>query len=319
MTSTGIAGGEVAVSETILLETDTAMWDVIAQKVSQVTGKPFTVSQKESVGGGCINSAYIVSDAGNSYFVKTNSASLLEMFEAEYEGLIEMASADAVRVPQPVCVGTHENTAYIVMENLQLYGGRGGSSTSLEQLGVDLACMHQARQQQFGWHRNNTIGSTLQINQQENDWITFWREHRLRFQYDLAASNGFGGALQVKGERLLENIQYFFTSYHPEPSLLHGDLWSGNYAIDDTGNPVIFDPAVYYGDREADIAMTELFGGFSPRFYSAYNGTYQLDGGYKVRKILYNLYHILNHLNLFGGGYLSQANRMTEQLLVEVR
>jgi fructosamine-3-kinase len=203
------------------------------------------------------------------------------------------------------------------MEDLPIHGGRGGSTASLEQLGIDLACMHRHRSSHFGWHRDNTIGSTPQINDQTDNWVVFYRRHRLGVQYQLAADHGYGQLLPA-GERLMDRLEQFFTDYQPQASLLHGDLWSGNYAIDETGRPVIFDPAVYYGDREADLAMTELFGGFSPRFYAAYNNTYPLDAGYKVRKNLYNLYHILNHLNLFGGGYLGQAERMTNQLLSEV-
>jgi fructosamine-3-kinase len=110
-----------------------------------------------------------------------------------------------------------------------------------------------------------------------------------------------------------------FADYQPMPSLLHGDLWSGNYAVTQAGEPIIFDPAVYYGDREADLAMTELFGGFSQRFYAAYNETWPLDSGYQLRKTFYNLYHILNHFNMFGGGYARQAERMIEQLLSDLR
>ncbi|HEY5601684.1 MAG TPA: fructosamine kinase family protein, partial [Gammaproteobacteria bacterium] len=241
----------------------------------------------------------------------------LSMFEAELEGLQEIARHNAIKVPQPSCVGASAGSAYIVMEYLPIQSGGGGSTTSLEQLGIDLAGLHRVTRDQFGWQRDNTIGSTPQINTPSSDWIGFYRDHRLGFQYQLAAKQGYGHLLR-RGELLMSRLELFFTGYQPQASLLHGDLWSGNYAIDDKGRPVIFDPAVYYGDREADIAMTELFGGFSPRFYSAYNAAYPLDSGYRIRKNLYNLYHILNHLNLFGEGYLSQAERMADQLLREV-
>ena len=239
------------------------------------------------------------------------------MFEAEFEGLEEISRSNTIKVPQPLCVGKSAGSAYIVMEHLPIHGthghdSRGGSNASLDQLGIDLASMHQIKHDQFGWHRNNTIGSTPQINDLSYSWVDFYRVHRLGFQYRLAAE------LLTRGELLMSQLDQFFTDYHPQASLLHGDLWSGNYAIEDSGQPVIFDPAVYFGDREADIAMTELFGGFSPRFYSAYNDAFPLDSGYNTRKTLYNLYHILNHLNLFGGGYSSQAEHMTEQLLSEV-
>jgi fructosamine-3-kinase len=178
--------------------------------------------------------------------------------------------------------------------------------------------MHRVTQARFGWVQDNTIGSTPQINTPEEDWIVFWREHRLRFQLHLATRHGHGGRLRERGERLLDEFPRLFAEYQPAASLLHGDLWSGNYAYTREGEPVIFDPAVYYGDREADLAMTELFGGFGREFYAAYREAYPLDEGYAVRKTLYNLYHVLNHLNLFGGGYLSQAQGMIDRLLSEL-
>ncbi|MGD8567538.1 MAG: fructosamine kinase family protein [Gammaproteobacteria bacterium] len=293
------------------------MWDSISNHISSATKDTFVIDDRQSVGGGSINAAYRVRSGDRHYFVKTNSASRVGMFEAEFDGLNEIAYTQTIKVPKPLCVGVSAGNAYIVMEDLPIHGGRGGSTASLEQLGIDLACMHRHRSSHFGWHRDNTIGSTPQINDQTDNWVVFYRRHRLGVQYQLAADHGYGQLLPA-GERLMDRLEQFFTDYQPQASLLHGDLWSGNYAIDETGRPVIFDPAVYYGDREADLAMTELFGGFSPRFYAAYNNTYPLDAGYKVRKNLYNLYHILNHLNLFGGGYLGQAERMTNQLLSEV-
>ena len=292
------------------------MWKSISKQIIETTGKPFTLSSQRSVGGGSINAAYIIGDTQQSYFVKTNSASRVDMFEAERDGLNEIAASHTIKVPQAICVGSEGSHSYIVMECLSL-SGRGGSSISIEQLGHDLANMHRHTSNQYGWYRDNTIGSTPQINDQCSDWVIFYRDHRLGHQYQLAARKG-AGRLAERGELLMSKLAEFFTSYSPSASLLHGDLWSGNYAIEENGVPVIFDPATYYGDREADIAMTELFGGFSQRFYSAYNDSYPMDAGYKVRKVLYNLYHIINHFNLFGGGYLHQAEQMTEQLLAEV-
>ena len=177
--------------------------------------------------------------------------------------------------------------------------------------------MHQTTRGQFGWGRDNTIGSTPQPNKFSDDWIPFWQEQRLAYQLNLAAKNGYHGKLQERGKLLLEHFPALI-DHNPVPSLIHGDLWGGNLSYDSNGNPVIYDPAVYYGDREADLAMTELFGGFGNRFYDAYNEAWPLDQGYKVRKTLYNLYHILNHLNLFGGGYGGQALRMINQLLAEL-
>jgi fructosamine-3-kinase len=293
------------------------MWRTISEHIVSTLDAPFAIESTRSIGGGSINSAYVVSNSEQSFFVKTNAASRLSMFEAELEGLQEIAKYNVIKVPQPVCVGTSGSSAYIVMEYLPIHAGSGGGAGSQEQLGIDLASMHRVTQNQFGWHRDNTIGSTPQLNSLRSEWVEFYRDQRLGFQYQLAAQQGYGH-LQRRGELLMSKLDGFFTDYQPPASLLHGDLWSGNYAIDTTGRPVIFDPAVYYGDREADIAMTELFDGFSQRFYSAYNDVYPLDSGYHIRKTLYNLYHILNHLNLFGGGYLGQAERMADQLLAEV-
>jgi fructosamine-3-kinase len=287
---------------------------VISRHISQVTGVPFENVRQRSVGGGCINTAFVMSDSSRQFFVKTNRAALAPMFEAEFDGLKEIVETHTIKAPEPVCFGEDGSLAYLVMEYLPTGGGDGRSN---EKLGENLAAMHKVTREHYGWFRDNTIGSTPQINEPADDWVSFWRDRRLAFQLELAANNGYGGRLQQKGERLLGKLDAFF-SQSPKASLLHGDLWSGNYAIADGGEPVIFDPAVYYGDREADLAMTELFGGFPAGFYAAYNNSYPLDEGYAVRKTLYNLYHIINHLNLFGGGYGGQAERMIEQLLSEV-
>lgn len=237
------------------------------------------------------------------------------MFIAEADGLLELNKAKSIRVPKPVCYGEAEGKSWLVTEWITFGRERGDSA---EQLGRQLAAMHSYTSGQFGWFRDNTIGSTPQQNTQADNWLEFYRDRRLRLQFELAARNGFTGALQDKGERLMVDLEMFFTAYTPEASLLHGDLWGGNCAFDATGRPVIFDPAVYYGDREADVAMTELFGGFDAGFYAAYREAWPLDAGYSVRKTLYNLYHILNHANLFGGGYATQAEHMIDRLLAEI-
>jgi fructosamine-3-kinase len=214
-----------------------------------------------------------------------------------------------------VVYGQSDTHSFLVLEHLEL---NRASPASERLLGQQLACLHQQVQPYFGWHRDNTIGSTLQCNQQNNNWLNFWREQRLGFQLQLAEKNGYGGHLQTSGERLCSELAALFIGYTPLPSLLHGDLWAGNAGADKQGNPVIFDPACYYGDREADLAMTELFGGFSRDFYAAYQDVWSLNEGYNMRKLLYNLYHILNHLNLFGGGYLRQAENIMTRLLVEI-
>lgn len=284
--------------------------DAIAERIAATTGRPFDHQSTQSLGGGCINAAYSLSDGEQTFFVKQNSADRLDMFEAEAAGLDEIARTGTIRVPEPVCTGQVGSVSYIVMEYVA-FGGRGDA----RQAGQALADMHRATRDRFGWDRNNTIGSTPQLNRQCDDWIEFWRDRRLGYQLELAARNGYG--LEREGERLLGRLSDLI-DHAPAPSLLHGDLWGGNLGYDRVGSPVIYDPAVYYGDREADLAMTELFGGFGGDFYAAYNDAWRLDAGYSVRKVLYNLYHILNHLNLFGGGYLGQAQNMMRRLLAEV-
>ncbi len=290
-------------------------WQKIGENIEKATQQPFSIKKALAASGGCINSSYVLQGDNISYFIKFNHADLLYMFEAEFDGLEEMTQSNTVRVPQPVTYGLFADKAYIVMEKISF---SSGSNKTDKELGHQLAQLHQIPRDFFGWHKTNTIGSTKQLNQRYDSWVDFWRENRLGFQLSLAEKNGYAGKLLSSGETLSELIPCFFSNYTPVPSLLHGDLWSGNASVNDEGDPVIYDPACYYGDREADIAMTELFGGFCAGFYSAYNDTYALDSDYQVRKNLYNLYHILNHLNLFGTGYLHQAQNLIDNLLAEV-
>ncbi len=286
----------------------------IAHDIAAATGVTAALLPERAVGGGCINDAQHVRYGTAEYFIKTNRAPLLDMFEAEAAGLAELRRCAALRIPAPVCSGSDAQSAWLVLEYLPL-GGRGDAGA----LGAGLAALHRITQDQYGWWRDNTIGSTPQVNTPAPDWVDFWRTRRLQYQLDLAARNGYAGRLQSQGEQLLACFHHLFVDHSPVPSLLHGDLWGGNQAYTRSGEPAIFDPAVYYGDREADLAMTELFGGFGGGFYAAYEDAWPLDPGYATRKTLYNLYHILNHLNLFGGGYLGQAQGMLDRLLAELR
>lgn len=293
-----------------------SLQNAIARAITEATGESFRIVGRRRISGGDINTAELLEGSGHRYFVKSNDAARREMFEAESAGLVEISNSASVRVPQPVCLGVHDDQAFLVLEFLDFGHGAGKSD---ELLGQQLAALHRTTTSEFGWRRDNTIGSTPQINTAERDWVTFYREHRLRYQLELAEQNGLGGNTLTSGNQLLEKLPAFFARYRPLPSLLHGDLWGGNHAALQDGTPVIFDPAVYYGDREADIAMTELFGGYSAGFYAAYNDTWPLDAGYRVRKNLYNLYHVLNHYNLFGGGYGTQTGRLIDSLLAEIK
>jgi fructosamine-3-kinase len=287
-------------------------WREIERAIGEATGASFAIESRARVAGGCINECHVVRGGGRAYFVKVNAAQRAQMFAAEAEGLEEIARTGTVRVPAPLCHGVCSRFSWLVLEHLEL---QPATDRSMRELGRRLARMHRVTAARFGWRRDNAIGSTPQPNAQGEDWIAFWRSHRLGFQLELAAAKGYGGRLIALGERLLEKLPAFFAGYRPQPSLLHGDLWAGNVAATAAGEPVLFDPAVYYGDREADIAMTELFGGFAPAFYEAYRAEYPLEPGYEVRRQLYNLYHVLNHLNLFGGAYRARAERTMGELI----
>jgi fructosamine-3-kinase len=288
------------------------MWTQIASQISEATGEAFQINNRRSVGGGCINQGYCVSSNTRTYFVKLNQASQVLMFEAEALGLKQMRETQAIRVPKPIGWGIAADSSYIVLEWLEL-GGSNNSQT-WEEMGRQLAAMHRWNPptvKGFGWEQNNTIGSTPQLNNWTSDWAEFFAESRIGYQFQLAQRRGGHFPQQ---EQLIAAIPKLL-NHQPQPSLVHGDLWGGNAAVTTSGEPVILDPATYIGDREVDLAMTELFGGFPAAFYRGYNEAWSLDDGYKQRKTLYNLYHILNHFNLFGGGYASQANRMIEQIL----
>jgi protein-ribulosamine 3-kinase len=300
----------------------------LSAAIAEATGERFSLREAAPASGGSIHASFVVSDGKRRFFVKTGNAAARDNFAAEEDGLARLAATATIRVPSLICRSRDDGEyarrfSFLVLEYLPL---AGNSAASLADLGTQIAALHRANRGaaglqdlRYGLDRDNFIGATVQPNAWCDDWIDFFRERRLRFQFDLAAKNGYERALLDPGSRLLENVAALFSGYRPEPSLLHGDLWSGNAAVLADGTPVIFDPAVYYGDREADIAMTELFGGFGPAFYRAYDAAWPRDSGYAARKTLYNLYHVLNHLNLFGAGYLAQAQRMMAELNAALR
>jgi protein-ribulosamine 3-kinase len=292
------------------------LWQRISTDIRARTGREFSIETVRPVSGGCINQSAAVSDASATYFVKINASASLPAFEAETQALQALAATNTLRVPMPVCSGKAGACAWLVLEYLGALGASTAANWSL--LGSGLANMHRYEQECFGWHHDNTIGSTLQVNTLAYDWIDFFRDQRIGYQLDLAIGNGYARQLETRGNSLLDNLGHFFAGYKPRAGLLHGDLWAGNVGFSADGVPVVFDPASYYGDRETDIAMTELFGGFTTGFYRAYESVWPLDNGYAVRKHLYNLYHLLNHLNLFGAGYLTQCRSAIDRLLAEL-
>jgi protein-ribulosamine 3-kinase len=291
---------------------DSELWQGIAEAIAS----GFKIEKRIPLSGGSINAAFRIEGGKQAFFVKLNRSKRLDMFEAEFEALREIGATATVRVPEPLVCGVRDDASFLVLELLTL---KSPSVHSDRILGEQLAAMHGRPQLKFGWTRDNTIGSTPQENNWSDSWIDFWRDQRLAFQLNLARTNGYPSPLLDRGHLLCENVDSIFDGYSPTPSLLHGDLWSGNAAADETDQPVIFDPACYYGDRECDIAMSELFGGFGNDFYRAYDRAWPLDPGYRTRKTLYNLYHVLNHFNLFGGGYQRQADSMIRTLLAEIR
>ena len=285
-------------------------WPEIDHHISQITGEKFISNQHLPISGGCINQSYAISNSKITYFVKLNQLSQKSMFIAESLGLQQIYNTQTIRVPKPLCWGITKTSSYIVLEWLKM---THGNHQSWLDMGRKLAVMHKfSTNKGFGWDMDNTIGSTPQINNFHTSWSEFYLQNRLNYQLQLAKKQG---GIFPQADKLLALIPQLFADYQIQPSLVHGDLWSGNVGFTIENEPVIFDPATYFADREVDIAMTELFAGFPLAFYQGYQEEFPLDQGYEYRKPLYNLYHILNHFNLFGGSYSSQANRMIEKIL----
>jgi fructosamine-3-kinase len=293
-----------------ILPTDQG-FSAVAEAICGASGTRFRLRAASQVGGGCINENFRLDGDGARYFLKRSRGGGA-MFAAEVDGLAALAQCPAVVVPRPIVRGSAGDTDFLVLEWLDL--------TDLgdeARLGEALAALHAIECERYGWARDNFIGRTPQANAALDDWPTFFRERRLRPQLALAARRG-AIELARQAEPLLEKLPALFAAYTPAKSLLHGDLWRGNVGFV-AGRPALFDPAVHAGDAESDLAMTELFGGFGSRFYAAYRAQHRLDAGYGVRRGLYQLYHVLNHFNLFGGGYAAQAASLIEKLDAELR
>lgn len=272
-------------------------------------GNGVTVLSRRPVAGGDINRAYALElSDGSRIFMKANNRDRENLFISEADSLEAIRSTKAVRTPRVIARGTDEDFSFLLLEYIETgYGDR----RSHEMLGRELAGMHRADTSQFvsggkyGFRNNNYLGSGVQINTAMDSWVDFFRECRLAPLFEQTASY-FSQDERRKAGILLDRLDRYLPE--PEiPSLLHGDLWGGNYMIDKEGNPWLIDPASYVGHAEADLAMTELFGGFSDSFYAAYSEASGIDSGYRDRKDLYNLYHLLKHLKLFGTGYLGSA------------
>jgi protein-ribulosamine 3-kinase len=285
------------------------------QEALRRRGDDTALVDAQPVGGGCINNGLRLSTEKSIYFLKWNSRPLPGMFPLEARGLQLIAETHTVRVPQVIGTGEPAPTipAYILMEWLES-SREGRRFDGMARLGEQLAAMHRIGVPQrnplaFGLDSDNYIGSTPQSNGWEPDWVVFFCERRLRPQMELARANGHLPAhRQRRLEILMDRLPSLIGKHKVQPSLLHGDLWGGNVLPIAGGELALIDPAVYYGDREAELAFTHLFGGFSEAFYRAYQSVWPLEAGFTERIDLYNSYHLLNHLNLFGEGYGSQVD-----------
>lgn len=277
-------------------------------------GNATQITRTSPIGGGCINNARRYDTDAGSFFVKTNRGIGPSMFEGEALGLGAMYETRTIRVPRPFKVGPlPTGGSYIIMEFIEFGASRGNQSV----LGRKLAEMHKAGKSEkgFGFDVDNTIGSTPQINTWTSDWIEFYGKHRLGYQLKLALDQYGDSTIYQKGKRLVKNMAPLFQNIVIEPCLLHGDLWSGNISSDKNGEPVILDPACYYGHNEAEFGMSWC-AGFGGSFYNAYFEVMPKQPGFEKRREIYLLYHYLNHYNLFGSSYRSSAMSIIDDYLL---
>jgi len=293
------------------------MPEALVSWLQQQVGVP--LRQQSPVAGGCIHNAWQLEFCdGRRLFLKSNQAAAFPLLEAEADGLRALAAAapPGLQIPIPLACSVVAQQAVLLLPWLAL--APGPAPSAWQQLGQGLAQLHRQSlrcgpgQGRFGWHCANFIGATPQPNSWQQSWVFCFVEQRLGHQFDLAQAAGrpFGRAAA-----LLQRAWQLLADHTPDPALVHGDLWSGNAGLLEGGGAALFDPAIYRADREVDLAMAQLFGGFPPQFFSAYEAEWPLPAGSRGRLELYNLYHLLNHAHLFGGGYRQQAQACMERLL----
>ncbi len=281
-------------------------WSV-ESAIALATGTSTEIVSSKVASGGCIHQSSLVTTVdGRSFFVKSNQSLGQEVFAAEAAGLQALRETRTIRIPEVIVLGeTESGAAFLILEAIPT-GSRGPGFFA--RLGEQLAEMHRAgSSDRFGFDHDNFLGSTAQVNAWSQDWLRFWIDQRIEFQLRLASDHGFGKSLNRLADRFLFHVEKLLGGRSPLPALIHGDLWSGNYLAAGNGEPVLIDPAVYFADREAEFGMTTLFGGMSQDFYEAYHSTWPLEEGWEERVEIYRLYHLLNHLNLFGESYLGQC------------
>jgi fructosamine-3-kinase len=262
------------------------------------------------ISGGSINDSFCLKTNKGSFFVKTNDAnSYPKMFKKEAKGLKLLNETNTLRIPKLITYNEFENISFLILEYIE---SKEPKKYFWEEFAIQLAKLHQYTNSSFGLNYSNYIGSLVQYNNQHKSWTDFFIQERLYTQIKLARENSqIESSTSTKFEKLFNRLNEIFPE--EQPALLHGDLWSGNFIIDEKGSPVIMDPAVYYGHREMDIAMTKLFGGFSNQFYNAYNNHFRLENGWEKRIDICNLYPLMVHVNLFGGGYVGQVKQILKQ------
>ena len=278
-----------------------SLQDRIATAITSKTGQTAQFASSQIAYGGCINDSRIITLTDKrQFFIKTHSqpSNISGLFETEYNALLLLAEPDVIHIPKPIAYADD----FIIIEVFK--EGRAADDWQ-EQIGRQLAKLHKATQQkQFGFYKDNYLGATKQPNNWQEDWLGFWREQRIAYQLALFAQKvDKDDRLISTGHKLIDRLDDYLADIDESAVLLHGDLWSGNAAANEKGEPVIFDPASYYGHREAEIGMMRLFGGFGSRCEAAYAEVWPLPAGAEERITLYRLYHELNHLNLFGQGY----------------
>lgn len=285
------------------LQVPTDIHSALFDKLGGTDGTTIKIKSFTPTGGGCINETGTLHTSSGDFFLKWNDRLRYpKMFESEASGLRLLRNNTSLRVPDSVFSGTTEEHQFLVLENIV---AGSGNAFYWQELGRGLASLHKTSTSQYGLDHHNYIGSLRQINDRSDSWVSFFIEQRLERQLTLMKGNG------VAEPRLEADFQVLYRKL-PDllpggaPSLLHGDLWSGNVMVDEEGKPCLIDPAVYYGHREADLAMTRLFGGFHPGFYDAYQEVCKLEHGFEERFNIYNLYPLMVHVNLFGGYYLNQ-------------
>ncbi|CAH0525889.1 fructosamine kinase family protein [Vibrio hippocampi] len=285
------------------------MWQAISDQLSDTLMFKFSIQERNKLSGGDINQCYMISDGDQRYFVKINDRDFLSKFEVEVDNLRALRETDTVHVPEVVLLGQTKECSFVILNYIPVKPLDTPSANS--QFGLELAKLHKwGEQVDFGFDFDNYIGATLQPNQWRKKWSRFFSEQRIGWQLQLLKEKQI---TLTHIESFVELVNEQLCGHNPKPSLLHGDLWNGNVA-NTAFAPICYDPASYWGDRECDIAMTELFGGFSDEFYQSYESILPLEPGYEMRKPIYNLYHILNHCNLFGGNYLDQAKQLIDQI-----